>query len=475
MLKQIIVAGVATTMFHTLAFGETFHVSPTGNDDAAGTAAAPWRTIQRAANRAAPGDVVTIHAGTYTGFTVTTRATKAAPIAFLGEGDVRIDGAATADRDAVHIEGASYIRIEGLRVTGATRSGISALECDHITLARNVVDANGKWGIFSSFCDDLTVEDNEASRSGTQHGIYFSNSGDRPIARRNHIWGNAQCGIHLNGDITFGGDGTISGAIIEDNVIRDNGRLGGSGINGDGLVDATIRNNVLDGNHASGVSLYREDGGAPSTGNRVVNNTIRMAGDARWAVNIQDGSTRNVLRNNILLHPSASRGAIDICAGCISGTQSDHNAVVGRFSVGGSVVDLAGWRGMTGNDAGSFVAADAELFANAAAGDLSLRAGSPAIDAGMSDVAVPEVDIDGVARPQGAAVDIGAYEHCDGPCAGPSPSDPSDPGDPNDPVDPTPEEPAESEAEAGGCSAGGGAGLLVALAALATARRRSRR
>jgi hypothetical protein len=42
-----------------------YHVAPTGADDAAGTAAAPWRTIQRAADVMQPGDVCTVHAGTY--------------------------------------------------------------------------------------------------------------------------------------------------------------------------------------------------------------------------------------------------------------------------------------------------------------------------------------------------------------------------------------------------------------------------
>ena len=38
----------------------------------------------------------------------------------------------------------------------------------------NRVDANARWGIFSAFCDELVVENNEASRSGTEHGIYIS-------------------------------------------------------------------------------------------------------------------------------------------------------------------------------------------------------------------------------------------------------------------------------------------------------------
>jgi hypothetical protein len=42
-----------------------FHVAPHGDDAHPGTRAAPLRTIQRAANLAQPGDVITVHAGTY--------------------------------------------------------------------------------------------------------------------------------------------------------------------------------------------------------------------------------------------------------------------------------------------------------------------------------------------------------------------------------------------------------------------------
>ena len=400
---------------HAAAHASTWHVAPTGNDSNDGSATSPWLTIQKAANTVVPGDTVEIRAGTYTGFLVTARGTAQAPITFRGVGGVvHINGAATVDRDAVHIQGASYVIVEGLTVTGALRAGISALDCDHITVRNNRVDANARWGVFSSFCDDLVVENNEASRSGTEHGIYASNSADRPVIRGNLIWGNGMCGVHMNGDVRLGGDGVISGAIIENNIIRNNGLNGGSGINGDGVTGALIRNNVLDGNHASGISLYQIDGGAPSSNNTVINNTVRMAGDARWAVNIQNGATGNVLRNNILLHPAVARGAVDLCATCTTGFVSEHNAVVGRFLHGGVLIDLATWNARTG-DATSFAATDAELFTSAT--DLTLRAGSPAIDRGMAAGAALK-DVRGTMRPQGIAIDIGAYEYCDGACVG---------------------------------------------------------
>ncbi|MEO8706513.1 MAG: right-handed parallel beta-helix repeat-containing protein [Kofleriaceae bacterium] len=446
------------------AHAGTFHVAATGSDSAAGTEAAPWKTIQHAADRVAAGDTVTVHAGGYVGFSIETSGTSAAPIAFVAEGAVMIDGAATAGRDAIAVDGASYIRIEGFTITGAQRAGVSALECDHVTVRNNRIDQSGTWGVFSGFCDDLVVENNEISRSAAQHGIYASNSADRPVIRGNTIYGNAMAGIHINGDGSQGGDGVISDAIVEGNIIYDNGRSGGSGINCDGVTNSTIRNNLLDGNHASGISLYAIDGSAPSTGNKVINNTIRMASDGRWAVNIQDGSGGNTLRNNILLHASPNRGAVDICVACVVGTVSDHNAVVGKFSIDGTVVDLAGWRTRTG-DAGSFVATDAELFT--ASDDLTLRAGSPAIDAGMPEDA-PAVDLAGTPRPQGASIDVGAYEHCEGEC-GPGPGDGDGDGDPRD----NDNDPGADEA--GGCATSNPSGLAaigLGLVGLVLLRRR---
>ena len=87
------------------ASASTYHVATTGSDTNAGTAAAPFKTLQRASNAVAAGDSVVIHAGTYTGFVVDAVGTQAAPITFSGDGVVNINGAATTDRDAVRAAG----------------------------------------------------------------------------------------------------------------------------------------------------------------------------------------------------------------------------------------------------------------------------------------------------------------------------------------------------------------------------------
>src|SRR5438045_4088144 len=47
------------------ALATEYHVAVTGNDGGAGSAAAPFRTIQKAADVMQPGDTCTVHAGRY--------------------------------------------------------------------------------------------------------------------------------------------------------------------------------------------------------------------------------------------------------------------------------------------------------------------------------------------------------------------------------------------------------------------------
>ncbi|MDR1427944.1 MAG: hypothetical protein LBJ08_09365, partial [Bifidobacteriaceae bacterium] len=56
---------VAVPSAPVLAQGDAIHVAPTGDDSGPGTEAAPYRTVDKAAHEAQPGDTVLIHAGLY--------------------------------------------------------------------------------------------------------------------------------------------------------------------------------------------------------------------------------------------------------------------------------------------------------------------------------------------------------------------------------------------------------------------------
>jgi hypothetical protein len=415
-------------------FGAEYYVSPSGSNANSGRSpSTAWRTLQHAADVVGPGDRVHVLPGTYAGFNVSTSGSAAAPIAFLAEGGelgpnpaVVIDTNNTfTNRDRINLEGASHVVIQGFTVLGSGNPatnracirtvGSAGDPARFVTVRNNRCDRGGTWGIFTGFVDDLLIEGNETSRAADEHGIYVSNSGDRPVIRRNHTWGNHANGIHMNGDASLGGDGIISGALVEQNTIHGNGVGGGSGINCDGVQDSVFQNNLLYDNHASGVSLYRIDGGGPSKDNVVVNNTIWNAANGRWALNIQNGATGNRVLNNVLLNDHPSRGAIDISSSSLPGLVSDYNVVKDRFGVGGVYFGLAQWQAQTGQDVHSAVSTPQATFANAATFDLQLKPGSPALNAGTATSA-PPVDLLGRPRPAGPAFDIGAYEH--GSCRG---------------------------------------------------------
>jgi parallel beta-helix repeat protein len=88
-----------STLFESLEarqlLSTTWYVSQSGSNTNAGTAAAPFRTIQEAANVAGPGDTVLIHSGTYRETVTPARSgTAAAPITYkpYGDGTVTVSG-----------------------------------------------------------------------------------------------------------------------------------------------------------------------------------------------------------------------------------------------------------------------------------------------------------------------------------------------------------------------------------------------
>ncbi len=395
----------------------TYHVSPTGIDANNGlSGVTAFATIQHGADVAVAGDSVLVHPGNYQGFAAMDNSgTAGAPIAFLAEEGVVITSpCGYNDLDGINVENVSWVVVEGFTVNNMPRTGIRNVVSDHVTIRYNSCNSNYKWGILCGFAEHTIIEYNSCSGSEDEHGIYFSNSADDPIIRYNHCFDNIANGIHMNGDVSLGGDGIISNAQVYGNVIHGNGVAGGSGINCDGVINSAIFNNLLYDNHASGVSLYQIDGGAPSTDNKVYNNTIINAADARWCVNITEGCTGNQVLNNILINQHPFRGSIVIAENALDGFVSDYNLVVESLSPDGdaTVLDLAGWQAL-GYDANSEVAdPQSMLFTAPQSGDFhALNATAQMVDAGTAAVSdVVTLDLDGGARPIGAGYDIGCYE-----------------------------------------------------------------
>ena len=270
----IMIALIISLSFNV--YSTNYYVSETGSNSNNGlTPQTAFATLQYAADMVSAGDSVLVLEGNYVGFDIRTNGSQTSPIVFKAiENNVVIDQRNSVTPDGINIENASWIVIDGFEVLDQPRAGIRAAVSDFITIKNNYCHNNYRWGIFTGFTDDLTLENNTCSFSEDEHGIYVSNSSDRPIIRNNHSFNNNGCGIHMNGDISMGGDGIISNAVVEGNIFHDNGYGGGSAINMDGVQDSEIFNNLIYNNHATGIAMYQIDGGDASKNNKVYNNTI---------------------------------------------------------------------------------------------------------------------------------------------------------------------------------------------------------
>lgn len=415
---------VATATAPASGTGATYYVALTGNDANAGTNAAPWRTLQKAGDVAAAGDTVIVLAGSYQGFRPRQPGTAQAPVRFLAQPGVIVTspGASNSNGDNIWIRNVDYVVIDGFESTNAPRSGIAIQGEPDANVSGVVIrnchcHHNSRWGIFTGFARDLVLEDNETSFSAIEHGIYVSNSGDRPIVRRNHAHDNNASGIQLNADPSQQGDdpndpqgdGIIEDALIEANIIHGNGVAGGAAINLASVRRALIRNNLLYANRATGIAGW-DDGFSSAYGSRdngIIGNTIVQPSNGRFAIGLLNGSINNVVIDNILLH-AGTRGSLEVDPSSQVGLVSDYNVVVNVFSDDSTFMNLSQWR-QRGFDQNSILSSSAALFVNAGANDYHLSATSPARDTGVVRADLPN-DLENRTRPQGTRVDIGALE-----------------------------------------------------------------
>jgi parallel beta-helix repeat protein len=426
-MKKFLILISLLYVFISITFAETYYVSMTGSDSDTGLIGHPWRTLQYAVNRLSAGDILIVEDGTYTGFymdrikgtdsqriTITARNRLGAVINQPPAGRTR----------NVEFLSCSFITFDGFEVTGAIGAGISVRTVEYeytgINCRDNIIqychshhnsvgDPSGSHdGIFTGFALNVTIQYNICNNNG-EHGIYVSNSADNPVVRGNIVYGNYNNGIHMNSDLSSGGDGIINNWLVEDNIIYDNGR---TGINLDGDSTGICRNNLLYNNRA-GIALYQIDGAQGASDNLVVNNTIYTylapttpnTGSLRAALQVADNCNNNTIFNNIIyaIGPGYT-AAFEV--GNVIGLQHDYN-IVGRF--GGSAPHFSGTTA-SGNEISP---APEIIFADVTNANFTLIPGCPAVDSGtnvFNSLPAPLKDILGNLRPQAGGFDMGCYE-----------------------------------------------------------------
>ena len=413
-MKKSLVFFVAVFFLSPVLHAAVYSVSPAGSDSAAGSASAPWFTLQHAADEAGAGDTVLIKSGTYAGFRAEHGGASNLPITFKADTGasvlVNTPGPENVKGSTIEIENCDWWVLEDLEVTGApSNAGIDIRVAGHVTVKNCFCHHNERWGVFTGFVEYFAAEYNECSYSVSEHGIYHSNSGDNAVIRYNVCHHNAGCGIQINADPSMGGDGISSFNLITDNVLFENGALGGAAINLASVRDTLVANNLIFSNHAGGIAAWDDGQGEEwgSMNNKYYNNTVHMPSDGRWAISLANGSTGAQVYNNILIHENSGRGGLETDSSSLPGLSSNYN-VISRVSVDEISINLSDWQFSYSQDTLSASQTAAQTFITPGI-DYHLLDSAWAKDHGVT-LAEVTVDLEGNGRPQGAAYDIGSYE-----------------------------------------------------------------
>ncbi|MGH1342350.1 MAG: choice-of-anchor Q domain-containing protein [Nannocystales bacterium] len=410
-----------------------------GDDGADGSAENPVASVARGLELAESGTVIFLQATElgYTGACITEPG-----ISLVGwGGQPVIDQRVECDgRAALIFSRADDFRIENVRLDASALGGLrlralifSGLpdapiyrnEARFVDALGPGVGPDGRSLISASLCYDCLLEYSSSIES-EDHGIYWTNHQDGSVIRGNYVARADGACLQLNADPETNDpmhpfqDGIMSDGLVEDNVLEDCGNeSGGAALNLAGVHDTVFRNNLMFGSPFNGGVAMWDDGYSDwgeagdfdfgCVGNEFVHNTIDCRGCDRHAFSLRNGSTSNIVRNNIFI--TAEFDAVAVDSESNSGNDVDYNVYLeGTIfeGVDGQWVGIEAWRVSTGHDLNSLSVALGTLFVDEADGDYRLAPNSPAIDAG-SGTSVP-FDYDDVPRPQGTAPDPGAFE-----------------------------------------------------------------
>jgi len=420
----------------------TYYCDPVnGNMANPGTSGSPWSTLEAVfiANKTfVAGDVINLRTG-YHGYP---------SIKGINSGDVTIQaqsGHTPAMSKIRAYQQASHWVLSGLTISPETAGVLDTSHyvyfdygCSYMKVKDCLIYSASSIAGWSS--TDWTYKAGTGIRSNATHTVLLNNTlrnlntgiSMRTPASNSQVTGNTienYCGdgITGNSDDTIYEYNTVRYCYDNDTAYHRDGFQSYSydyfpgGTAGYGVVkNVTLRGNIFVNqtdpsqplppgglNNNNGIGCF--DG---MYDNWIVENNLIVNANLPGIVFIGARNCR-IVNNTVVRNPlnpsnpfprfETSSHKVD--GGPYSGVYASNNTV--RNNIAGSIKQYHATNGTV--DHNLFTTDYTGYFANYAGFDFDLKSGSPALDTGSATLA-PAVDIDGVARPQGAGFDIGAYE-----------------------------------------------------------------
>ena len=409
---------VALLVLVTLAGATTYYVAKTGDDDDNGSEGAPWLTVSYAATQLMAGDTCWVKAGLYTEpdtlWFDTNAGTESDTIVYKSyDGwNTTIDGGIWVMKQYISIEDfrLTYSRILNSQVLRFFASHCALRGCEVVMSPAHSSNVSGVSNTRQSGNDTLhgLLYDNN-----TIHGFGYDNNAHAIYVKGHHqTVTNNICYDNRGRDIPLYDEGdSVNYCEVAYNICHNS--ITGNGI----LVSGNnnwIHHNVVYGNTQDcGIKLYWS---TCTYDNEVSNNVLfnNVYGIMVYPV------AENLIRNNLLINNGfTDDGTFNVRQLFVDDSTSDvildyncyypDGSAAFRWGINGER-DFAGHQ-VFGQDANG-MSAD-PLCVDTASYNFHLTATSPCIDAG-DPTTLPGFDIEGVTTPQGAEIDIGAYEYEDG-------------------------------------------------------------
>jgi hypothetical protein len=256
----------STQLTITGVTGNAYYVATNGNDTAAGTLTAPWKTISRAASASSgvkAGDTVYVRGGIYkesVSFAISGSA-GGGPITFQnypGETAI-IDGTGIAAQSdphgLVHIVNRTYITVRGFEIRNYQTSSSSL-----IPAGIWISGTSGNIQILNNLVHDIKTS---SEASGQAYGISVYGTANTPIDTVT-IDGNQVYNLKTGGSESVNVDGNVTNFVITNNIVHDNDNIaidaiGFEGVSSNAAQDYA-RNGIISGNTIYNISGINNPG-----------------------------------------------------------------------------------------------------------------------------------------------------------------------------------------------------------------------